>query len=282
MAKKKKRKLAAPPSCELRTGDCLKLLSKLDDGSVDLVFADPPFGIDWPGYTVYDDSLKGPEYVAWCSKWLQEIYRILKPDGTFWLNIGDEYVSELDVTAKKCLFRKRSHVVHYFTFGVACPKNFARSHVHLLYYTKHKSKFTFNKDDKDLRVPSSRQLVYNDKRANPDGKLPDNTWVLSPVDLDKAFSKGEDTWLVSRVCGTFKERQQRGTYQKRKTVPQMPLEILNRIIVACSNPGELVVDPFGGTFTTAESAVRLGRNFWGCDISQVEVTAGRRRVKKFL
>lgn len=282
MAKNRPEKnTAARPACKMQTGDCVNLLSAQKSCSVDLAFCDPPFGIDWPGYTTYDDSLKGEEYIAWCETWLQEIYRVVKDYGSFWLAIGDEHVSELDVAAKSTGFYKRSHVVWYFTFGTACPNNFARSHTHLLYFTKHKTKFTFNQDDKKLRVPSARQLVYNDKRANPKGKLPDNTWVLSPLDLDKAFSSAEDTWLVSRICGTFKEREQRGTYQKTKTVPQMPVEVLNRIITACSNPGDLVIDPFLGTGTTAESALRLGRNFWGCDISKDYVAASRRRIKKF-
>lgn len=263
-------------------GDCLQALPALADGSVDLAFADPPYNIGYSAYDRYDDNKPADVYVAWCRDWMSLLHQKLKRHGTFWLAISDEFVSELDITAKQVGFHKRSHVIHYYTFGVACPANFARSHTHLLYYTKTKSKFTFNKDSPDLRVPSARQLVYNDKRANPKGKLPDNTWVLSPVDLGKAFSPEEDTWLVSRVCGTFHERQQRGTYQEEKAVPQMPLEILNRVITACSNTGELVVDPFLGNGTTGASAVALGRKFWGCDISPAYVARSRERIQEAL
>lgn len=279
MAKKKIKPM--PPVWNMSTGDCIKMMRGIVV-DVDLAFADPPFNIDWPGYEDYDDNRAPQEYIRWCSDWFYQIHRVLNDYGTFWLAIGDEYVSELDVMAKKAGFHRQSWVVWYFTFGVACPRNFARSHTHLLRYTKHKTKFTFNQDDKKLRVPSARQLVYKDSRANPKGKLPDNTWVLSPLDLEHAFSPAEDTWLVSRVCGTFKEREQRGEYQKTKTVPQMPVEILNRIVVSCSNPGDLVIDPFGGTFTTGEAAVANGRDFWGCDISKEYVAQGRHRVKKAL
>lgn len=281
MAKKKSK--PKKPMWSMKTGDCVKLMStNLFAGGTDLAFADPPFNIDWPGYTNYRDNLADEAYLAWCREWIDQIHRYMSDYGTFWLAIGDEFASELDIIAKRAGFHRQSWVIWYYTFGVACPRNFARSHTHLFRYTKHKTKFTFNQDDKKLRVPSARQLVYKDSRANPKGKLPDNTWVLSPLDLENAFSPAEDTWLVSRVCGTFKEREQRGEYQKKKTVPQMPLEILNRIVIACSNPGDLVIDPFLGTGTTAEAALRLGRNFWGCDISSKDVAACRRRAKKAL
>ncbi len=279
MAKKKAKKKPTKPVFTVKTGDCMKLLGT-DVIDVQLAFADPPFNIDWKGYDKYSDKQSPQYYISWCSEWMQLIHRRLADHGTFWLAIGDEFVSELDVLAKKIGFHKKSHVVWYYTFGVACPKNFARSHTHLIRYTKHKTRFTFNADDKNLRVPSARQLVYNDKRANPKGKLPDNTWVLSPFDLHLAFTSQEDTWLESRICGTFKERQQRGAYQEQKTCPQMPEPIMDRIITACSNRGDLVIDPFLGTGTTGAAAVRLDRNFWGCDISKNYVTRSRARIRK--
>ena len=279
MAKKKTPK-KKPATFQLEVGDCCNEIWKIGKRPVHLVFADPPYGIGYTGYDEYDDSLTGDEYVQWCRKWMDNIYAVLSPAGTFWLAIGDEYVSELDMVAKSLGFHKRSHVIWHFSFGVACTKNFSRSHTHLLYYTKHKSRFTFNADDEKLRVPSARQLKYSDKRGNPKGKLPDNTWVLHPDRLKECFSPDQDTWLVSRICGTFHERQQRGTYQEEKAVPQMPMEIMDRIILACSKPGDLVVDPFGGNFTTGVSAVRNGRNFFGCDISKNYVERGRKWIKQ--
>jgi len=278
VAKKKK----AKPTFELHHGSCLDQMWKIGKKEVDLAFADPPYNIGYGGYDKYDDKQDHGDYLQWCEEWISMIHALLRSTGSFWLAIGDEYVSELDVIAKRIGFHKRSHVLWYYTFGVACPKNFARSHTHLLYYTKQKSRFTFNADDKQVRVPSARQLVYNDKRANPNGKLPDNTWVLLPADLDKAFTEGEDTWLVSRVCGTFHERQERGTYQQEKAVPQMPEEILRRIILASSNPGHLVIDPFLGTGTTGAVAVRHGRNFVGCDISEAYIKRATARIESEL
>ena len=258
--------------------DCLAWLPAVESGTVDLAVADPPYNIGYE-YDSYDDRRSPRDYLQWCRQWLEEIHRTVAETGSFWLYIGDEYVSELDVQAKEIGFYKRSHVVHYYTFGVACSKNFARSHTHLLYYTKSKTEFTFNAEDPAIRVPSARQLVYNDKRANPKGKLPDNTWVLSPVDLKKAFESAEDTWLVSRVCGTFQERVERGTYGEKRAIPQMPEKIAERIIRACSNPGDRVMDPFLGTGTTGAVAVRLGRRFLGCEISRAYTERALQRIE---
>lgn len=270
-----KKKVLRPPAGKtsvlpyrIHNQDCITGLAEhVAPGSVQLFFCDPPYNIGWSGYDTYvEDNRPAEEYVGWCQDWLAAAYTALHKHGTLWLAISDEFVSELDVVAKRVGFYKRSHVLWYYCFGVQCVNNFARSHTHLLYYTKTRSRFTFNATDPSVRVPSARQLKYNDKRANPAGKLPDNTWVLHPDVLQQYFGEDRDTWLVSRVCGTFRERIQRGSAEQQ-AVPQMPEEVLERIIRATSNPGELVCDPFGGTFTTGAVALRLGRTFVGFDIS---------------
>lgn len=255
-------------------------LSKVEKGSVHLAVADPPWGIEWPGYGDFKDDRKGPEFVNWCGGWMRQCYDALWEYGSFWVAIGPEYVSELDVMAKAMGFHKRGQITQYATFGVANTKNFARSTNFWLYYTKHKKYFTFRAKDPLVRVPSARQLLYNDSRANPDGKLPDNAWVLHPDRLKECFTGHEDMWLASRVCGTFKERVFRGKYQDHKTCPQMPLEVMNRIILACSWPGDLVLDPFVGTGSTGASAVSLDRDFIGFDIDADRVKISRERIKK--
>ena len=72
---------------------------------------------------------------------------------------------------------------------------------------KDDNNFTFNAEDPQVRVPSARALVYADKRANPNGRLPDDTWILRPQDLPHGFQPMDDTWYFARVAGTFKERQ---------------------------------------------------------------------------
>ncbi|MFB3893828.1 MAG: site-specific DNA-methyltransferase [Phycisphaerae bacterium] len=238
--------------------DCIEGMSEMAEGSVALAFADPPFNIGYT-YDVYEDKLAAKEYLDWTRKWGAALVRTLRPDGTFWLAIGDDFAAEL-----KLIFQRefklicRSWVIWYYTFGVNCKYKFSRSHTHLFHFVRDPRKFTFN--GKAIRVPSARQLVYADTRADANGRLPDDTWVLRPQDLPQGFQPDEDTWYFPRVCGTFKER--RGWHGC-----QMPEQLLGRIIKACSNPGELVLDPFAGSGTTLAVAKKLGRQFIGFELS---------------
>jgi site-specific DNA-methyltransferase (adenine-specific) len=148
-------------------------------------------------------------------------------------------------------------VVWYYTFGVHCTRKFSRSHAHLFHFVRDPRHFTFNADA--IKVPSARQLVYADSRAAPDGRMPDDTWVLRPQDLPDGFQPGEDTWYFRRVCGTFKERA--GWHGC-----QMPEQLLGRIVRVSSNLGDIVLDPFAGSGTVLDVARRMGRRFLGCDL----------------
>ena len=233
-------------------------MAQLDPGCVDLVFADPPFNIGYD-YDSYHDKRAAEDYLAWSERWGAEVVRVLKPTGTFWLAIGDDYAAELKIMFQRLGLTCRSWVIWYYTFGVNCTKKFSRSHTHLFHFVKHAQQFTFN--DQPIRVPSARQLVYADGRANPQGRLPDDTWILRPQDLPDGFQPGEDTWHFPRVCGTFKERA--GFHGC-----QMPERLLGRIIEVSSNPGELVLDPFAGSGSTLIVAKKLGRDYLGYEMSE--------------
>ena len=199
----------------IHCGDCIEGMHALPANSVHLAFADPPFNIGYK-YDVYEDRLAAEDYLRWSSDWMQAVSRVLTSAGTFWLAIGDKFAAELKVAATDAGFHMRSWVVWYYTFGVNCTNKFTRSHTHLFYFVKDPELFTFRGDDPDNRVPSARQLVYNDRRANSKGRLPDDTWIippnvehtfaLRPQDLAEQFGPDEDTWYFPRVAGTFKER----------------------------------------------------------------------------
>ncbi|HJZ60187.1 MAG TPA: DNA methyltransferase [Gemmataceae bacterium] len=239
------------------TGDCLDVLSRLPAKSVDLVFADPPFNIGY-GYDVYDDKRGKTDYLAWADEWLSAVVRVLAPSGSLFLAIGDEFVAEHKVRLDDFGLTLRNWIVWHYTFGVSCTKKFNRSHAHILYYTNHPRDFTFNPEH--IRVPSARMTTYADRRANPVGKLPDDTWVLRPQETDDHFQPDSDTWYASRVCGTFRERTGHPC--------QMPEAVLERIIRVASNENDVVLDPFAGSGTTLAVAKKLGRRYFGVELSQ--------------
>lgn len=255
---------------KIHHSDCVDGLKQVPAGSVDLAFADPPFNIGYE-YDEYDDRLECQQYLDWSRSWIAEVHRVLKDNGAFWLAIGDEYAAELKLESQRTGFHCRSWVIWYYTFGVHCQKKFTRSHAHLFHFVKDATDYVFNSDDPDLRVPSARQLVYNDKRANSKGRMPDDTWILRPQDLTDGFNPDEDTWYFPRVAGTFKERS--GFHGC-----QMPEQLLGRILRACSSKNDIVLDPFSGSSTTLAVAKKLDRRFFGFELSKDYVKLGKKRL----
>jgi DNA modification methylase len=251
-------------------GDCIAGMNALPEGCIDLVFADPPFNIGYD-YDVYHDAKDYGDYLDWSRQWIGAVHRVLKPDGTFWLAIGDEYAAELKIESQKLGFHIRSWVIWYYTFGVNCKTKFSRSHAHLFHFVKNSKRFTFRAEELENRIPSARLVVYGDSRGNPNGRLPDDTWILRPQDLAGHFTPEEDTWYYPRVAGTFKERA--GFHGC-----QMPEQLLGRIIRLCSWEGEIVLDPFSGSATTLAVAKKLGRSYLGFDLSTQYVEQGTQRL----
>lgn len=225
---------------KVHLGDCIKIMGDFPSNSIDLIFADPPFNIGMK-YDNYKDNKSYEEYYNWSKEWISECFRVLKKTGSIYIAIGDEFAAEINLILKKLGFNFRNWIVWYYTFGQNQRRKFNRAHTHILYYTKDKEGFYF--EDENIRIPSARQLIYNDKRAHPAGKIPD------------------DVWEFSRVCGTFNERL--GDHPC-----QMPEALLERIIKASSKENDLVLDPFGGTGTTATVTSKLKRNFITIDISK--------------
>jgi len=233
-------------------GDALQLLSQWPEASVDLVFADPPYNIGYV-YDRYHDDQPDEEYVAWCRAWMAACQRVLTPTGSFYIAIGDDFAAQVRLLGQELELHLRNWIIWRYTFGQHMKNKFCRAHTHVFYFTKHPREFTFN--DRALRFPSARHTEYQDLRANPLGRLPDDVWDEFP-----------------RVCGTFKERD--GFHGC-----QMPEAMLMRIILASSNPGDVVLDPFVGSGTTAVAAKRLGRRYVGIDISAEYVRRTRQRLR---
>ena len=284
------------PANTVARGDCIQLMNQWADaggaGSVDLIFADPPYNIGYK-YDEYEDTRDDHEYLAWTRDWIDACARLLKPTGSFYILIGDEYAAETRMHLKQLEHDRklafRNWIVWHYTFGQNCKAKFNRSHAHLFYCvgpaafdktkfnvkgnvgTRTELPFTFNREA--IAVPSARQTTYGDARANPAGKLPDDTWYLRPQEAEGIYFRGgEDTWYLSRLCGTFKERL--GWHPC-----QLPESLLERIVKVSSNEGDLVFDPFTGSGTTLAVAGRLGRRWSGCEMSEeyAEKAAARAR-----
>ena len=236
---------------DIVVGDCVEILSGLKEPIADLIFADPPFNIGYK-YDLYKDRKAYDDYYAWTKEWMKVCAeKALKPTGSFWVAIGDDYAAEVRIIARKLDLHLRNWVIWHYTFGQNTKRKFARSHTHLFYWVKDPKNFTFN--DLAVRIPPARQTTDADKRANPKGKLPD------------------DVWSFSRVCGTFNERVQWHPCQ-------MPERLLERIVKISSNRGDLVLDPFSGSGTTCAVAARLKRRYLGIDVSEDYVANSRRRI----
>ena len=265
----------ATPIDHLEVGDCIEWMSAWAavGGSVDLIFADPPYNIGF-SYDRYDDNRSHDEYVRWTHQWIDGCVGLLKPSGSLYILIGDEYAADIRLRLRHHEAHKqlvfRNWILWHYTFGQNCKLKFNRSHAHLFYcvgsaaagsgnITKDPP-FVFNRDA--IAVPSARQTTYNDSRANPKGKLPDDTWYLRPQETrGEYFQPESDTWYQSRLCGTFNERV-------RWHPCQLPEALLERIIKLSSNPDDLVFDPFAGSGTTLAVARKLNRHWLGCELSE--------------
>jgi len=221
------------------------------DGCVDLAFADPPYNIGYI-YDNYRDDRPDADYVSWCRSWMAQIHRLLTPTGSFYLAIGDDFAADLRIVGRELGYGLRNWIIWSYTFGQNSRSKFGRAHTHILYFVKDPKNQTFN--DHLLRYPSARHTEYQDLRASPQGRVPDDVWDEFP-----------------RVCGTFRERD--GYHGC-----QLPEGLLTRIILASSREGEVVLDPFVGSGTTAAVAKRLGRRYLGIDMSEEYVARTRKRV----
>lgn len=234
-------------------GDAIQLLSAAKAGSVDLVFADPPYNIGYV-YDRYEDNRPDDEYVEWCRSWMAGCQRVLTDTGSFYIAIGDDFAADLRIVGRELGLHLRNWIIWHYTFGQHMKAKFSRSHTHILYFVKDPKRCKFN--DEMVRFPSARHTEYQDLRANPHGRLPDDVWDEFP-----------------RVCGTFRERD--GYHGC-----QLPEALLTRIILASSDPGDVVLDPFVGSGTTAAAAKRLGRRWIGIDLSPEYVRRTTDRVEK--
>ncbi|MFU9045613.1 adenine-specific DNA-methyltransferase [Acinetobacter tibetensis] len=237
-------------------GDVLKGLSELPSESIDLIFADPPYNIgkDFDGLV---ENWKEEEFLEWCYTWLEECYRVLKPSGTFYLMNSTENMPFLDIWCRKKFFIRSRIVWSYDSSGVQAKKFFGSMYEPILMLVKDKNNYTFNADDILVEAKTGAKRGLIDYRKNP--PQPYNTMKVPG-----------NVWEFSRVRFKMDE------YENHPT--QKPESLLERIIKASSNSGDLVLDPFSGSFTTSAVSKKLGRRSVGIEVNEEYVKIGLRRL----
>ena len=241
------------PNGQIWVGDAIAWLRSIESETVDLIFADPPYNIkkaEW-------DSFKSQEeYVNWSLLWIKEAARVLKPTGTLYVCGFSEILADIKLPALK-YFKGCRWLIWHYKNKANLGSDWGRSHESILHFRKSK-KFTFNIDD--IRIPyGNHTLKYpvhpqaetsQYGNGNNDGKL----WTPNPLG-----AKPKDVIEIPTTCNGMNEKTPHPT--------QKPEELLRKIVLASSNLGNLIIDPFLGSGTTAVVAEQLYRKWKGCDIS---------------
>lgn len=248
----------ADESSALFYGDCLSVLAACKSKSIDLIFADPPYNIgkDFGNNKDRWESINA--YVEWCKKWIDECMRVLKDNGTFYVMSATQHMPYLDIYISHKYHVLSRIVWAYDSSGVQSKKMFGSLYEPILMACKSpQAEYVFNAEDirVEAKTGSVRKLI--DYRKDP--PQPYNTTKV-PGNI----------WNFPRV------RFRMGEYENHPT--QKPEALLERIIKASSNHGDIVLDPFAGSFTTCAVARRLGRRTVGIELNHDFFEIGIRRV----
>ena len=238
--------------------DALEALKTLPDNSVDLIFADPPYNIgkNFNGKIEKWDTEES--YLEWCYEWLDLCVQKLKPNGSFYVMTATQFMPYFDIHLRKKLTILSRLVWSYDSSGVQAKKYYGSMYEPILFCVKDKNNYTFNTNDilVEAKTGAKRKLI-DYRKAVPtvynSEKVPGNVWEFSRV------------------------RYRMDEYENHPT--QKPISLLERIIKASSNVGDLVLDPFSGTFTTCYVAKELNRNSIGIELQDEYVKIGLRRLQ---
>ncbi len=240
---------------KLFVGDAAKFLKSLESNSVDLIFADPPYNIKKAEWDTFESQ---KAYVDWSMEWIREAARVLKKNGTMYVCGFSEILADIKYeVAKEKLFTGCRWLIWHYKNKANLGKDYGRSHESILHFRKSKN-FTMNQDY--IRIPyGAHTLKYPDHPQAEtsqygNGKQRED-WRPHPMG-----AKPKDVIEVPTTCN--------GMGEKTKHPTQKPEELIRKFVLASSNRGDLVVDPFSGSGTTCVVAEQLGRKWMGNDISR--------------
>lgn len=250
--------------CLIYNLDCSTAMDQLSEPMIDLTVTSPPYNIG----KEYEEVQDIEEYLDWCESWIFKVYRLTMPHGAFFLNIG--YIS-LPGRAKaipipyllwnRIPFFLLQEIVWNYGAGVAARKMLSPRNEKFLWYVKSPQSYTFNLDairDKDVKYPHQKKR----------GKLRCNTLGKNPSDV----------WQIAKVTSG----KNRSSLERTPHPAQFPIDLIERIVKGFSNHGELVMDPFIGSGTTAESCLRNGRKVLGFEINTGYCELAARRIENYL
>lgn len=239
----------------------MDLLSAIPDQSVALTVTSPPYNIG----KEYEKIRALDDYLSWCESWIGEIYRTTRSDGAFWLNLG--YLA-VEGRAKaipipyllwdRVPFFLVQEVVWNYGAGVASRLSFSPRNEKFLWYVKDEANYTFNLDDvRDPNVKYPNQKKNGKLKCNPAGKNPSDVWQIPKV-----------------TSGTNRSSKERMPHPA-----QFPVAVVDRIVKACSNREEVLIDPFVGSGSLLEAAMRNKRYGIGFEIDGEYVKSAFSRLK---
>lgn len=216
-------------------GDAVEEMKKIPDKSIDLVVTDPPYNLN-KNYGNNQDKLEFDDYLDFSKQWLREASRVLKDDGTIYVFMGMRYISYIyNILEQDLNMTFNSWITWFYTQGVGKTKGFSPRHDDILMFTKSPKKYVFNLDD--VRIPQKFYRSVNNMR----GANPGNVWEFSHM----------------HYCNK----------NRKKHPTQKPEGLYERMILASSNVGDIVLDPFVGSGTALRVCQQTGRNGIGIDIN---------------
>lgn len=238
----------------LFTGDSLQWLKGIRDESVDLVFADPPYNIKKADWDKFESQEK---YIQWSVNWIKEASRILKPTGSLYICGFSEILADLKHPAMRYFSNCRWLIWHYKN-KANLGNDWGRSHESILHLRK---TGTFKLNIDEIRVPYGEHTLKYPSHPQAESSQYGNSkhssaiWTPNPLG-----AKPKDVIEIPTTCN--------GMGEKTKHPTQKPEELLRKLILASSKPGDVILDPFSGSGTTLVTAEQLGRKWIGCDMSE--------------
>lgn len=238
-------------------GDAIEVLKHLKDESIDLLFADPPYNIGKQFGEFKDHWPSDTEYAKWCYEWLSICLRKLKANGSLYVMTSTQAMPYLDLWIRDKMSVLSRIMWHYDSSGVQAKKYFGSMYEPILFCAKNPKSYTFNASDIEVEAKTGAVRKLMDYRKEvptqyKTTKIPGNAWYIPRV------------------------RYRMPEYEEHPS--QKPEALLERIIRASSNAGDLILDPFAGTFSTCAVAQRLGRRSIGIDLNEDYVKIGVRRL----